>query len=230
MALLCWECGIKKSHFLSWQYKGKQESMNDSSEVKQKSISAHDDTERERFEQLFRDRYAELLVYARSLVGSVDADDVVEDAFLELWRRRKEIDMGDGMRALLYRTVYTKSLNILKHRRVSQAYMTLVAAVHDERERFIESDSPERAFTNSELGEAILAAEEELPERCRQVFRMSYGQGMRIKEIAQALNISPKTVEVHISNALRLMRKRLAYVEKGFLRLLIILSLLSKGF
>lgn len=213
------------SHFSSRQNVGKKEDMKESSENTRKCISSHEVSERERFERLFRDSYAELLVYARSLVGQAEADDVVEDAFLELWRRRKGLDVGDKMRALLYRTVYTKSLNLLKHRHVSQGYLTLVAAVHDERERFIDSNSPERSVTNSELGEAIRAAEEELPERCRQVFRMSYGQGMHIKEIAQALNISPKTVEVHISNALKLLRKRLAYMEKVYVRLLIIFSL-----
>ena len=175
-----------------------------------------------RYKQLFHDSYAELLAYARSFVGIEEADDVVEDAFMELWKRRNEIDMEGNLRAFLYRAVYTHSLNVLRHRKVSESYLSLVMALHTERQRSSEK-TPETQYTNSELGAAIDKAISMLPEKCGIVFRMSYEQGMRNKEIASVLGISPKTVEVHIGKALKILRQTLAGLHKTLIFILVLL-------
>ena len=176
----------------------------------------------ERYKQLFRDSYAELLAYSRSLVGVDDAPDVVEDAFLDLWQRRTDLDMNGNLRAFLYGSVYTRSLNVLKHRKVTDSYLELVMALHAERDHACNAMTPETHYANDELRGAIDTAIGDLPEKCRMVFRMSYEQGMLNKEIASVLEISPKTVEVHISKALRQLRRALANMHKTLVLVLVL--------
>ncbi len=72
------------------------------------------------FDSIFRRTYSKLYFYALSLLtDESDADDVVEEVFVELWKRRDEIDLGDKIDSFLYRAVYTRSLNTLKRRNVN---------------------------------------------------------------------------------------------------------------
>ena len=57
-----------------------------------------------------------LFFYATRLVGEEEAEDVVQDVFVELWKRKDHIEIGDQIQAFLYRAVYTRALNVLKHR------------------------------------------------------------------------------------------------------------------
>ncbi len=62
---------------------------------------------------------------------------------------------------------------------------------------------------NQELREKIDAAIDELPDKRRQIFRMSYLHGMSNKDIAQVMDISVRTVEAQLYKALRFLRHRL---------------------
>ncbi len=74
------------------------------------------------YQTLFRRYYPSLILYATRLVGEEDAEDVVQDVFVELWRRKNSIEIGDQIQAFLYRAVYTRALNVLKHRNVEDGY------------------------------------------------------------------------------------------------------------
>jgi len=70
-------------------------------------------------------------------------------------------------------------------------------------------NDPVRQLFLSELKHDMRQAISELPERCREVFMMSYIYQLKNREIAEILNISVNTVENHISNALKTLRKKL---------------------
>ncbi len=74
------------------------------------------------YKALFRRYYPSLIFYATRLVGEEEAEDVVQDVFVELWRRKDSIEIGDQIQAFLYRAVYTRALNVLKHRSVEEGY------------------------------------------------------------------------------------------------------------
>ena len=57
--------------------------------------------EAQEFEALYKKIYPKLYYYARGFVGDNDAEDIVAEAFMDLWRRRDEIDFGDRINALL---------------------------------------------------------------------------------------------------------------------------------
>ena len=74
------------------------------------------------YKALFRRYYPSLIFYATRLVGEEEAEDVVQDVFVELWKRKDHIEIGDQIQAFLYRAVYTRALNVLKHRSVEDGY------------------------------------------------------------------------------------------------------------
>ena len=72
-----------------------------------------------------------------------------------------------------------------------------------------ETGNPQRDAEVADLRQAIDEALSALPAKSRQVFQMSYIDGLHHQEIAEALGISVRTVEAHIYTALRVLRKRL---------------------
>lgn len=175
------------------------------------------------FQNVFRKYYSQTLFYAARIVGDEEAEDVVQDTFVEYWKRREEITDEDHIRAFLYRTVYTRSLNVLKHRSITQNYAESVQQLEQERALFYrpENNDTLNNIENKELRAQIGAAIEELPDKCREVFKMSYMEDKKNKEIAESLQLSVKTVEVHIYRALKFLRQRLGDLILIFLLFLL---------
>ena len=161
---------------------------------------------------LFRRLYPYLFFYARGIVGTdADAEDVVEDVFVELWKRHTEVEWGEQIEGYCYRAVFTRSINLLRSAKRSEERLSLLTAINDRRMAFLESQTgnPQRDAETADLRRVIHEALEELPPKSRRVFCMSYVDGMRHQEIALYLGISVRTVEAHIYSALRILRKRL---------------------
>lgn len=142
------------------------------------------------------------------LVGD-DTEDIVEDVFVELWQHQDRMEVGQCIQAWLYRAVYTRSLNVLKHRHVTASYLSAVESINYQRMSHLDLYSPQEYVENEDLRVRLDEAIGELPEKCREVFRLSYMFGMRNREIAEALDISVKTVEAHMYKALKHLRERL---------------------
>ncbi len=170
-----------------------------------------------RYKQVFHRFYPKLLVYAIGMVGEDEAEDVVSEVFAELWKRRDETDMGEKIQAFLYRAVYTRALNVLKHRNIASNYISLVENIQEQRLRYQESRSPQHDLETNDLHRILDEAIGELPDKCQEVFRMSYLEGQKNGEIAEQLGISVKTVEAHMYKALKCLRERLKNAKKTFL-------------
>jgi len=163
------------------------------------------------YKALFRRYYPGLIFYAARLVGEEDAEDVVQDVFVELWKRKDYMEIGDKIQAFLYRSVYTRALNVLKHRSVEDGYCTLMEEFNKKRAEFYQPDNDEviRRIESREPRREIHRAINELPDKCKEVFKLSYLHDMKNKEIADTLGISLRTVEAHIYKALKYLRGRL---------------------
>lgn len=164
------------------------------------------------FDSIFRRTYSRLYFYALSLLSDEsDADDVVEEVFAGLWRRMDEIDLEDNIEGFLYRAVYTRSVNVLKRRNVDAGRLAAIEDINNMRMEYYSgfNDDPLHRMENAELRRKIEDTINMLPEKCRQVFRMSYLNGMRNNDIAEELQLSVRTVEAHMYRALRFLRERL---------------------
>lgn len=163
------------------------------------------------YKVLFRRYYAGLLFYATRLVGEDDAEDIVQDVFVELWRRQDSVDVGDQIQAFLYRSVYTKAVNLLKHRAVADSYNAEAVEFYQKKLDYYQPDHTDviKRIENRELRSELYRAIDELPDKCREVFKLSYLHDMKNKDIADVMGISLRTVEAHMYKALKFLRDRL---------------------
>lgn len=168
------------------------------------------------YRQLFRKYYANLLFYATRMVGEEDAEDVVQEVFVELWHRKDSVTVGEQIQAFLYRAVYTRALNVLKHRDIKNSYEAVMQEVYNKRALFYQPDDNDvlKRIEDRELRKHIISAIDELPEKCKLVFKLSYLHNMKNKDIAEAMDVSLRTVEAHMYKALKFLRSRL----EGYIR------------
>lgn len=168
-----------------------------------------------RFEQMFREHFTGLCLFARKYTTDLDnAREVVHAVFVRIWENRADFDWDKPAKSYLFTAVYNRSLNFLRDSRrfVKQGDL------HPDLE-------PGVVFANemeaAELETRIQGAIRNLPDKCREVFELSRLEGKKYPEIAEIMNISVKTVESHMSKALSLLRVDL----KEYLTLLLILMI-----
>lgn len=131
--------------------------------------------------------------------------DLAQEVFVELWRKRKELEIHTSLRAYLRRAAVNRALNYLKtsKRTVFDDARDLPETMEDEwHERNIKEE-------RADLEDALHRAIEKLPERCRVVFSLSRFENLSHKEIAEKLDISVKTIENQITKAMRMLREAL---------------------
>jgi RNA polymerase sigma-70 factor (ECF subfamily) len=166
------------------------------------------------FEKIFRQFYAPLVVYACKYVGSIDvAREVVQDFFVRFYEKRESLNIGVSLKSYLYRSVYNCSINYLNQKNIQDRHLKTI-----ELERDHEEDMEAEIHT-VELEYRIDDIINDLPAKCRQIFKMNRLEGLRNEEIAKQLNLSKRTVETQISKALKILRKKLVdYIPESATR------------
>ncbi len=165
----------------------------------------------QRFRHVFREHYPTLYFYAARLVGDEEAQDVVQEAFMELWKHKENIVDESHIKAFLYRSIYTRGVNIIKHRCVVNNYTEAAKKIEQYRIDYyhFEKNDVTNYIENIELHRRIDEAIDSLPEKPKEVFVLSYLHDKKNKEIAEQLGISVRTVEVHLYRALKALREKL---------------------
>ena len=141
----------------------------------------------------------------RLLKDSTDAEDVTHDIFLKIWEQRRGMGKILSFRGYLFRMTRNAIFNAFKYRQVRYKYQTQVGIG----ENPLAPETENRVSTD-DLLEMIDVAVRNMPEQRRRVFCMSRYENMSYNDIAEALNISPKTVQYHMSGALAELRKLLS--------------------
>ncbi|WP_297811046.1 RNA polymerase sigma factor [uncultured Methylophaga sp.] len=160
--------------------------------------------------QLVEVHYQELLQYITRRTGS---ESTAQEVLQETWIRAnsKSGELPDNPRAYLYRMANNLAIDLLRREKTRSA--TTATDTSDELVHLTDipsaSPSPEDAAISGQEIKALNAAVAELPEKCRQVFLYYRGQGLTMRQIADRLAISDKTVEKHIARAMVHCRKRM---------------------
>jgi RNA polymerase sigma-70 factor (ECF subfamily) len=158
------------------------------------------------FEKQFRAHYSKLCSYACLFLNDPDAaEDVVQEVFFKLWNNRAEITINTSVKSYLFRAVRNGCMNVIDHISIRDAYKV----VNEEDIRSSEKNHVDEAIV-SELEQRIRETIDQLPVERRRIFIMSRFDGLKYREIAGQLNISVKTVENQMYQALRFLREKLA--------------------
>lgn len=150
---------------------------------------------KESFEQLYKLYYKKnyLLAY-KYLRNQEQAEEIVHDVFLKLWNNGREISIKQSLGAYLSRSIINGSLNLIKQQQRLDAHVESFRYAIDEAEEF-NDDAQILEDKLQRLEQAI----ETLPPRCKKVLMMSKFDHCKQQEIADALDISVKTVKNHLT-------------------------------
>jgi len=168
-------------------------------------------------ETLFRQFYAPLCNYAYSILRDADeAEDMVQKLFCKLWDQRERIEIHTSVKSYLYRMIHNDCMNKIKQHSIRAEHN-----MHYVYTKEVESNDVENTVMATELEQRIEKIVENMPPRCREVFKMSRQEQLSYSEIARTLQITTNTVETQIVKALRILRAGL----KDYLTVLILCSI-----
>jgi len=155
------------------------------------------------FEKLFRSYYPELMDYCTRIVtNSQEAEEIVQDLFFTMWNKKEDLNIHSSVRSYLFRSAHNNCLLNLQRNTVRQRYQDYVSG--NEPVRY---PDPSESYRETEMAGIIQQALNKLPERTREIFRMSRTEELKYNEIAERLSISVKTVEANMGKALKILRQ-----------------------
>jgi RNA polymerase sigma-70 factor (sigma-E family) len=146
-----------------------------------------------------REHYRSLVRLASLLVDDVGrCEEIVQDAFVKVWRRPPDLSGDDRLPAYLRSAVLNGARSHLRHRGVERRHLHAVASP---------AQAPEATATGD--GARVLAALRSLPDRQREVLALRYYLDLSEAEIADTLGISAGSVKTHAHRGLATLAERL---------------------
>lgn len=153
---------------------------------------------------LVKTYYKRLFIYALGLTrNEKDAEDIVQNVFLAIWRKRASLNSAKSIKSLLYKSVYNEFIDQYR----KKGRLQNIATAYYDSLNYVVSDENQDSLKNmlSIVEEGI----EKLPKRCKETFLLSKKEGLNNREIADYMGTSIKTVEVQITKAFKILRKEL---------------------
>jgi RNA polymerase sigma-70 factor (ECF subfamily) len=152
------------------------------------------------YKKLFMDMHESLTAFAFSILKSAeDAEEVVSDFFINIWQRRATLTAIENPRLYFFVGVKNASLNKL----TANGRQKIPTDIEWETNLNSVFFNPEELLLSAEVVQKIMAAINELPARCKTIFKLVKEDGLRYSDVAKLLDISVKTVEAQMAIALR---------------------------
>jgi len=171
--------------------------------------------EPEVFEEIYRSYFAPLCYFAQKYIEEEDAEDVINNLFLKLWRQKETFENIAHVQASLYVSTRNSCLDFLKVTKRAEDRHTLVADSSATAKSFMED------IIRTEVWAEIYREINKLPLQCSRVISLSFLEGLKNEEIARQLDISLQTVKNQKSMGLKVLKQKLS--REGFILLLLII-------
>lgn len=159
--------------------------------------------QRSAFDKVFRKYYPSLCAYARRFVEMEDAEEIAQEIMLWLWENRSRLTIETSLQQYLFKMTYNRSLNLIAKKEAIARAETNFYTVHQQ----LPDDL--HLWQVEDLNKKVQEAIAMLPDSYRTAFVMHRFKNMSYKEIAEALEVSPKTVDYRIQQALKQLRMEL---------------------
>lgn len=143
------------------------------------------------FERIFRQHYDGMFRLARKMLGDdEESKDVVSDVFAQLLNSHTDFH-AETLQSFLLTSVRHRCINLLVHKQKGQAVITDLQTEDDNQSEQEQLDTLHRYI------------DEHMPEMTQKILRLRYQQGLKYREIAEALQVSEVTVYNHLSQSLK---------------------------
>lgn len=163
----------------------------------------------EAFTGFYVDNFKKLILVSDKYVRDIPvAEEIVQNIFLRIWEDKQLLADISSIKSYLYRSVINASINHVNRERSLEKHHLKIA-------ESLTAEDFDRIDEQNELIVLLYREIELLPEKCREVFKLSRLDGIKYKAIALQLGISEKTVENHMGHALKVLRGRILDQAKG---------------
>ena len=155
------------------------------------------------FNYIFQTYYSDLFSYANKILNDKEeAKEVLQNVYFKLWEKRNKLDINRSVKCYLFKSIYNECMNKIKHQKIHYKVVSELQT-----KSFEETNENKINFCGkTELVSMVKETINLLPPKCKTVFILSRVHQLKNKEIAKQLNISHKTVENHITKALKVFR------------------------
>lgn len=168
-------------------------------------VSIHDD--KKAFESIFYLLNEPLIQFCMMYIHQTEAaEDIVSDVFFRCWTNRKSLSEIRSLDTYLFVAVKNQSLNYIK--KFSGIHLVQIDDTNEF--QLINTFNPQEALETKELMLKLEQAIDMLPQQCQIIFRLIKEEDLRYKEVAEILNISPKTVKNQLYRAMKKLNVVLA--------------------
>jgi len=152
------------------------------------------------YQKIFFHFFLPLKSFSYSIIKSKElAEEIVSDALIEIWAKRKQLAEIEDLKMYLYVCVRNASV-----RKLQQAKKAFTFSLDEVDVEFASAyENAETILLNQELSQKIDAAIQQLPQRCKLIFKLAKEDKLKYKEIAILLNISVKTIDHQLSIAIK---------------------------
>jgi len=148
--------------------------------------------------ELYRLFSRRLLHFSRTITHSASiSEEVVEDVFVKLWARRAQLKAIDNLSVYLYIAVKNRSLNAVAQKgHLREMEMVDIDAVDP-------GSDPYNELVSADMMQQMQQAVDNLPPRCRLIFKLIREDGLKYKEVAEILGISVNTIDAQMAIAIK---------------------------
>jgi len=153
------------------------------------------------FKTVFNEYYNPLCNYANNIIINVTyAEDVVQEVFIKLWSMNNSLVINESIKSYLFKMTKNRALEFLRSQK-SRSQLHEKANITE-----VENSNIDELSEVYMRMEQINKSLRHLPPKCKEVFALHKFNGLTYSEIASTMDISVKTVENHMSKALKILR------------------------
>nr|WP_262916102.1 RNA polymerase sigma-70 factor [Pedobacter montanisoli] len=154
--------------------------------------------------------FKKLLIESDKYVKDIHiAEEIVQDVFVKIWERSEDLSQIKSIKSYLYRSVINLSINYInRQKNLEHHHQKMLSEFTEEQAEVIDEEN--------ELIVMLFDEIEKLPSKCREIFKMNRFEKLKYREIALKLDLSERTVENHIANALKILRDAMLGNQKTY--------------
>lgn len=173
------------------------------------------------FEKLYKNYHHRLFVYARKFIYDEEIiRDILQEFFIDFWEKREKLDIKNSPESYLFRALHNRCIDYIRKTTIQNGFTDLSDVRLNELKAgyYSSEEGPLHTIFTEDIDAIVQKVLADLPDQCKRIFLMSRQGNATTQEIAEMMNISPRTVESHVYRVLKILKTHLSdYLPLFFL-------------